>query len=172
MLCILCQFNIKCIKIKSRISKVYAFFHKKKSSLQFNDTFFCKRPSLIYFCMLGNRSRFYFCLLTFFEIKFLQINYLGPPSECQIVWTQIKTDILLVFILVQTVCKGYWQTTKFLAGMKRVITGKCFSVQYIGSFQLVHTHDTCICIPLIILFDMLSFKYSKDLVRISFSFQC
>ena len=48
MLCILCKFNIKYIKIKSRISKVYDFFHKKTGSLLFNDTFFSKRPVLIY----------------------------------------------------------------------------------------------------------------------------
>ena len=56
-------------------------------------------------CMLGNCSCFYFRLLTFFKIKFLKINLPGPPSECQTVWVQIKTDILLVFIWVQTVCK-------------------------------------------------------------------
>ena len=44
-------------------------------------------------------------LLTFFKIKVLKINHPGPPLECQTVWIQIKTDILLVFIWVQTVCK-------------------------------------------------------------------
>ena len=34
-------------------------------------------------CMLGNCSCFYFRPLTFFKIKFLKINHLGPPSECQ-----------------------------------------------------------------------------------------
>ena len=56
-------------------------------------------------CMLGNCSCFYFRLLTFFKIKFLKINRPWIPSECQTVWIQIKTDILLVFIWVQTVCK-------------------------------------------------------------------
>ena len=73
---------------------------------------------------------FYFHLLTFFKIKFLQINHPGPPLDCQTVWIQIKTDILLVLIWVQTVC--YWQTTKFSACMQRAITGKDFSVQYIS----------------------------------------
>ena len=54
------------------------------------------------FCMLGNCSCFYFRLLTFFKIKFLKINHPGSPSECQTIWIQIKTDILLVFIWVQT----------------------------------------------------------------------
>ena len=56
-------------------------------------------------CMLRNCSCFYFRLLTFFKIKFLNINHPGPPSECQTVWIQIKTDIVLVIIWVQTVCK-------------------------------------------------------------------
>ena len=56
-------------------------------------------------CMLGNCSCFYFRLLTCFKIKFLKINHTGPPLECQTVWIQIRTDILLVFIWAQTVCK-------------------------------------------------------------------
>ena len=91
-------------------------------------------------CMLGNCSCFYFRLLTFFKIKFLKINHQGPPSECQTVWIQIKTDILLVFIWVQTVCKGYWQTTKLSTGMQRVITGKYFNVQYIVSYRDIHAY--------------------------------
>ena len=38
------------IKNKSRISKIYAFFHKKKN-LTANDTFFCKCSVLIYLFM-------------------------------------------------------------------------------------------------------------------------
>ena len=91
-------------------------------------------------CMLGNCSCFYFRLLTFFKMKFLRINHPGPPSECQTVWIQIKTDILLVFIWVQNVCKGYWQTTKLSTGMQRVITGKYFSVQYIVSYRDIHAY--------------------------------
>ena len=45
--CILCLFNIKFIKIKSRISKVYAFFKRKQLTV-FYYIFFCKRPVLIY----------------------------------------------------------------------------------------------------------------------------
>ena len=86
-------------------------------------------------CMLGNCSCFYFRLLTFFKIKFLKINHPGPPSESSTVWIQIKTDILLAFIWVQTVCK------RLLAdGMQRVITGKYFSVQYIVSYRDIHAY--------------------------------
>ena len=91
-------------------------------------------------CMLGNCSCFYFRLLTFFKIKYLKINHQGPPSECQTVWIQIKTDILLILIWVQTVCKGYCQTTKLSTGMQRVITGKYFSVQYIVSYRDIHAY--------------------------------
>ena len=87
-------------------------------------------------CMQGNCSCFYFRPLTFFKIKFLKINYHGPPSECQTVWIQIKTDILLVFIWVQTVCKR--QTKKLSTGMQRVITGKYF--QYIVSYRDIHAY--------------------------------
>ena len=92
------------------------------------------------FCMLGNCSCFNFRLLTFFKIKFLKINHLGPLSECQTVWIQIKTDILLVFIWVQTVCKGYWQMTQLSTGMQRVIACKYFSVQYIVSYRDIHAY--------------------------------
>ena len=59
---------------------------------------------------------FYLRLLTFFKIKvfFLQINHSGSLSECQTVWIQIKTDVLLVFIWVQTVCKRLLADDKIL----------------------------------------------------------
>ena len=91
-------------------------------------------------CMLGNCSCFYFRLLTFFKIKFFKINHPTPPSECQTVWIQIKTDILLVFIWVQTVCKRLLAATKLSTGMQRVITGKYFIVQYIVSFREIHAY--------------------------------
>ena len=94
----------------------------------------------LYICMLGNSSCFYFRLLTSFKIIFLKINHQGPPSECQTVWIQIKTDILLVFIWVQTTAKGYWQTTKLSTGMQRVITGKYFGVQYFVSYRDIHAY--------------------------------
>ena len=91
-------------------------------------------------CMLGNCSCFYFRLLTFFKIKFLKIYHPGPPSECQTVWIQIKTDILLVFISVQNVCKRLLANDKIITGMQRVITGKYFSVQYIVSYRDIHAY--------------------------------
>ena len=92
------------LKIKSRISKILCILFVRKISLLVMTHYFA---NVLYLsiCMLGNCSCFYFRLLTFFKIKFLKINHPGPPSECQTVWIQIKTDILLIFIWVQTVCK-------------------------------------------------------------------
>ena len=52
--------------------------------------------------MLGNVSCFWCRLLTFQNKLFLKI-LLGTLSECQTVWTQIRTDFLSVLIWVQTV---------------------------------------------------------------------
>ena len=51
------------------------------------------------------------CLLIFFKINFFQKILSGIPSECQTVWIQIRPEIILGLILLQTVCKGYQQTT-------------------------------------------------------------
>ena len=94
----------------------------------------------LYICMLGNCSCSYFRQLTFFKIKFLKINHPGPPSECQTVWIQIKTDILLVFIWVQTVCKRLLVDDKIIHWHARVITGRYFSVQYIVSYSDIYAY--------------------------------
>ena len=91
-------------------------------------------------CMLGNCSYFYFCLLTFFKIKFLKINHPGSPSECQTVWIQIKTDILLVFIWVQNVCKRLLANDKIIHWHAKSYNSKYFSVQYIVSYRDIHVY--------------------------------
>ena len=61
--------------------------------------------------MLGN----FLLLLSstdFFQKELFQKILSGTQSECHTVWIQIRTDILPVRIWVQTVCKGYQQTTK------------------------------------------------------------
>ena len=45
----------------------------------------------------------YFVIYWFYFSK----NFPGTLSVCQMVWNQIRTDILLVLIWVQAVCKGY-----------------------------------------------------------------
>ena len=46
----------------------------------------------------------------FSKLTFLKIIS-GIPSECQTDWIQIRLDMLLGLIWVQSVCKGYQQTT-------------------------------------------------------------
>ena len=71
--------------------------------------------AILTLCMLGNFACF-FVVCGFF----LKINFLGIPSQCQTVWTQIRPDVLSGLIWVQTVCKGYQQTTKVATSGERV----------------------------------------------------
>ena len=48
----------------------------------------------------------------FFQTNLSQKVLSGTLSECQMVLIQIRADFLSVLIWVQTVCKGYQQTTK------------------------------------------------------------
>ena len=56
----------------------------------------------------------------FFQINFSKKFFQEALTECQTVWIQIRTNILSVLIWVQTVCKGYQQTTKVDASEERV----------------------------------------------------
>ena len=51
---------------------------------------------------------------------FFKKNLSGIPSEFQTVWIQIRPDILLGLIWVQTICKGYQQMTKVATSGERV----------------------------------------------------
>ena len=64
------------------------------------------------FCMLCNYPNFCCRLLTF-KIPFSKKDLSGILSECQTVRIQIRTDILLVLIWVQTVCKVNQMTPHF-----------------------------------------------------------
>ena len=57
----------------------------------------------------------------FFKINFFKKYLSGIPSECQIIWIQIRPDILSGLIWIQTVCKGYQQTTKVATSWKELI---------------------------------------------------
>ena len=62
----------------------------------------------VFFCQL---------LISFFQNQLFRKILSGILSECQTVWIQIRPNILLSLILVQTVCKGYQQTVNLpLAG--------------------------------------------------------
>ena len=54
----------------------------------------------------------------FFKINFFKKHF-QEHKQCQIVWIQIWTDVCRVLILVQTVCKGYPQTTKVVASNEK-----------------------------------------------------
>ena len=58
-----------------------------------------------YICMLFVVCWFFFKITYFWKI----LSEL--PSECQTDWIQIRSDVLSGLIWVQTVCKGYQQTT-------------------------------------------------------------
>ena len=72
---------------------------------------------------------FYFCLLTFFKIKFLQINYPGPPESNCLDPDQNRHSLGL------HLGSNCLQMTNFSAGMQRDMTGKYFSVQYIVTYR-------------------------------------
>ena len=69
--------------------------------------------------MLGNFSFFWCRLITFLKLLYSKILS-WTLSECQTVWIQIRTDILSVLILIQTVCKGYQQRKKVTASNERI----------------------------------------------------
>ena len=73
--------------------------------------------------------------------------------------------------------KGYWQTTKLSTGMQRVVLGKYLSVQYIVSYRDIHAYvyhkysDTLNTFNMLCPLNKVKVIF-KDLVRISFTFQC
>ena len=71
-------------------------------------------------CMLGNFSCFCCHLLTFSILTF-QKNLSGTLSECKTVWIQIRTDILSVLILVQTICKIISRSQKLPLARKELM---------------------------------------------------
>ena len=84
-------------------------------------------PSLLFIFTLGILLVIVFAFLTlcmlakFSWANFFQKNYF---RNCIIVSNgldQVRTDILSVFIWIQTVCKVYQQTTKVAASKERVI---------------------------------------------------
>ena len=67
-----------------------------------------------YLCLL---SKFLHALLSsadYFQSQVLRKILSRIPSECQTIWIQIRPDFLSGLIWVQTVCKGYQQTTSEL----------------------------------------------------------
>ena len=82
-----------------------------------------KSCPILTLCMLGNFVCLFCRLLFFFKSTFSK-NLSGIPSECQTVWNQIRPDILSDLIWVQTVCKGYQQTTIIATSGERIKHGR------------------------------------------------
>ena len=73
----------------------------------------CLNPYLAINSLPPGKFFYVFCrLLIFFKINFFQKILSGIPSECQIDWIHIRPDIILGLIWVQSVCKGYQQSTQ------------------------------------------------------------
>ena len=73
------------------------------------------------------------CLWIFFLIFSKKKKISGIPSKYQTFWLQIRPDILLGLIWVQTVCKGNQQTTKVATSGERV-----------NMYQIQRERKTCI----------------------------
>ena len=59
-------------------------------------------------CPLGNFACFFFCCVLIFFQNLLFLKTISRiPSECQMVWIQIRLQVLLGLICVKTVCKDY-----------------------------------------------------------------
>ena len=72
----------------------------------------------------------------FFKINFLK-NYFRKFHQCQTVWILIRPDVLSGLIWVQTVCKGYQQTTlegrvKSYSLLMSCVEGKVDSLELSG----------------------------------------
>ena len=115
-------------------------FFIRKISLLLNDTFFCKRPVLIY---LHARELFMFL---FSSADFLQNQVFKskPPRTTIRVSNSLDPDQDRHSVGLSSgfklFAKGYWQPTKLSTGMQRVITGKYFIVQYIVSYRDIHVY--------------------------------
>ena len=51
-------------------------------------------------------------------------------SESQKVWIRIRTNIMLVLICIQTICKGYQQTTKIPTSKEKIMKACHFQVPF------------------------------------------
>ena len=92
----------------------------KVQSRWFKNYMFAKKCILIRFGALK-----YITFIISYHILFRHILLFGCwifsiPFGCQTVWIKIRPNILSGLIWVQTVCKGYQQTTKVAPSEKRV----------------------------------------------------
>ena len=86
-----------CLKVQSKWFKTY-IFTKKCIWISFWNFKYCFNYSF---------TLYYFAIFYPLDAEFFSL-----PSGCQTFWIQIRSDILSGLIWVQTVCRGYQQTTK------------------------------------------------------------
>ena len=77
--------------------------------------------------------------------QLFQKNISGTLSECQIVWIQIRADILSALIWVQTVCKGYQQMTKSSLARREIKPPIKLWPSQQGLGNVGHNHSTHLC---------------------------
>ena len=95
---------------KSTFSKKY-FINTivMSNSLDLDQDWHCVSPDLDQNCLqrlLDGKCSCFFVICWLFQNQLFQIIS-GILLGCQMVWIQIRTDIISVLIWVQTVCKGY-----------------------------------------------------------------
>ena len=82
--------------------------------------------SLLTLCLLGNFAHIFVVCWFFFQNQPFWKIISQIPSECQTYWIQIRPKIESGLIWIQTVCKGYKQTT--LVGKElNLISDSCSS---------------------------------------------
>ena len=90
--------------------------------------------------MLGNFACFFVVSADLFSKLMFSKNHFW---ECQTVWIKIRTNIMSVLILTQTVCKGYPQMTKVTASKESV---KVYSIFNSLSTSKINVFVNYICL--------------------------
>ena len=91
----------------------------------------------------------------FFQNKLFRKILSGILLECQTVWIQIRPDVLLGLIWVQTVCKSYQQTALVGNEFKRVWSFQGYIVFVLSSLEFFNPLISVV----LILFHFVSFAF-------------
>ena len=85
--------------------------HKKSNQIKQTKQYGMRAQPPLTLSPLGNFSCFFLSSADFFQNQLFRKILSGIPSECQTDLIQIRPNILSGLIWVQSVCKGYQQTT-------------------------------------------------------------
>ena len=92
--------------------------------------------------------------------------------ECQTLWLQIRTDRMLVLIRVQTVCKGYQQTTNVTTckegGVGLMKHTKYETCVILHRLHIVYIFWHCNFVSLLFAFNKIRFSYVKTHIILIF----